>query len=95
MIKLVQIGRTVNVTVLDLVRDILRTSAVDLAAHAESCAEDLEDGALQLLGQGLVGASHCSGNIEDLIQRDGLRMLDVLLLLSVSRWLLEGSNDKG
>jgi len=91
---ILNVGLTVNVAILDLVRDVLWTSAINLAANAESCAEDLEHGTLQLFGQGLVGASHGSCNVNDLIQRDGLRVLDVLLLLSVSWWLLEGSDDK-
>ena len=89
------LGPTVNVALLDLIRDILWTLAINLATNTESGAEDFKHGTLQLLGQGLVGASHCSGNINDLVQRDGLRVLDVLLLLSVAWWLLESSNDEG
>jgi len=85
---------TVNVAVLDLIRDILWTFAVNLAADTECCAENLEYGTLQLLGQRFVGASHCSSNINNLIQRDGLGVLDVLLLLSVARWLFQGSDDE-
>ena len=38
--------------------------------------------------------SHLSGDLNDLIQRDALRVLDVLLLLAVSWRLFEGLDDE-
>ena len=84
---------TLNLSVIDLVLDVLGALAIDLAADAESSSEDLLDGSLQLLGQRLV--SHGPGNLNDLIQRNRLGVLDVLFLLSVTWWLLEGADDEG
>lgn len=78
---------------MDVVRDALGAAAVDLATGGESSAEDLEDGALKSLGHGLV--AHGAGNVDDLVKRDGLGVLDVLLLLAVTRGLLEGLDDQG
>lgn len=85
--------RTLNLAGLDVVRDVLRAPAVDLAASGESSAEDLLDGTLQVLGHGL--ELHLACDLDDLIERDGLSVLDVLLLLPVPRRLLEGLDDEG
>lgn len=82
-----------NLAGLDVIADILWASAVNLTSDAESSSEDLLDGTLQLLGEGL--ETHGAGNLNDLIEGDGLAMLDVLLLLAVARWLLEGLDDEG
>lgn len=76
----------------DIVGYGLWRSAIDLAAGGESSAEDLQNGTLEILGHGLV--SHGPGNGNDLVERDGLGVLDVLLLLAVSRWLLKGLDDE-
>lgn len=39
--------------------------------------------------------AHGAANLNDLVKRDGLGVLDVLLLLAVTRGLLEGLDDKG
>lgn len=85
---------TIDATLLDLVADVLGASAIDLAANTEASTENLENCSSQLLGERLVGSSHGSSDLNDLIKRDGLGVLDVLLLLSVTRWLLEGSDDE-
>lgn len=90
-----QLGElTVNAALLDFITDVLGASSVDLAPNTEAGTEDLKDCTSELLGERLVGTSHGSGNVDDLIKRDGLGVLDVLLLLSVTRWLLESSDDE-
>lgn len=78
---------------LDVVGDGLGAAAVDLATGGEGSSEDLENGALQVLGHGL--EAHGLGDGDDLIERDGLGVLDVLLLLAVPGRLLEGLDDEG
>lgn len=63
-----------------------------MATSAESSAENLLDGTLQVLSHGL--EAHGAGDGNDLIERDALGVLDVLLLLAVTRWLLEGLDDE-
>lgn len=84
---------TLNLAGLDVVGDALGGAAVDLAASGEGSANDLEDGALKGLGHRLV--THDAGNLDDLVKRDGLGVLDVLLLLAVTGRLLEGLDDQG
>jgi len=85
--------RNLNLARLNVVGDVLGAAAIDLAAGGESGTENLLDGTLELLGHGLVG--HDAGNGDDLVKRDGLGVLDVLLLLAVTRRLLEGLDDEG
>jgi hypothetical protein len=83
---------TLNLSALNIITDILWTSSINLAAYTERRAENLLDCALQLLCKRL--ESHRACDLNDLIESDGLAVLDVLLLLSVARWLLEGFDDK-
>lgn len=39
--------------------------------------------------------AHGAADLDDLVERDGLGVLDVLLLLTVTRGLLEGLDDQG
>lgn len=39
--------------------------------------------------------AHGAGNLDNVIERDGLGVLDVLLLLAVTGGLLEGLDDEG
>lgn len=78
---------------MDVIGDVLGAAAVDLAADGEGSTEDLEDGTLERLGHGAV--AHGTGNLNNVIEGDGLVVLDVLLLLAVTRGLLEGLDDKG
>ena len=82
-----------DVASLDGIGDVLGALAVNLAAGGESGTEDLLNGTLQVLGHGL--EAHGAGNVDDLIKRNALGVLDVLLLLAVSGRLLEGLDDKG
>jgi hypothetical protein len=85
--------RTLNLASLDVVGDILGAAAINLASDGESGTKDLLHGSLKLTGQGL--AAHGAGNVDDVIERDRLGVLDVLLLLAVTGRLLEGLDDKG
>lgn len=84
--------RDLNLARLNVVRDILRAAAIDLAAGAESSAENLLDGTLQIFGHGLEAHSFRDGDY--LIEGNALGVLDVLLLLPVTRGLLEGLDDE-
>jgi hypothetical protein len=77
---------------LDVVRNVLGAAAVNLAASAEGSSEDLKNGTLQVLGHGL--EAHGAGNADDLIKRNALGVLDVLLLLAVPGRLLKGLDDE-
>lgn len=83
---------TVNLASLDLIADILGAAAINLATNRESGTEDLKDGTLKLLGQRPV--AHLASDLNDLVKRNGLVVLDVLLLLTVTRRLLEGLDDQ-
>lgn len=83
---------TINLAVLDGLQDSLGGLSIDLAANTLSSSQHLPDGSLQLLGERL--EAHGAGNLNDLIEADGLVVLDVLLLLAVTRGLLEGLDDE-
>jgi hypothetical protein len=84
---------TLNLARLDVVGDALGGAAIDLATSGEGGADNLKDGTLERLGHGLV--AHGAGNLNDLVKRDRLGVLDVLLLFAVTRGLLERLDDKG
>src|SRR5687767_2775098 len=83
---------TVNVTAVNRLDDHAGRLAINLATNTVSSAENLLDGTLEILRERLV--AHRAGNLDDLIEADGLVVLDVLLLLAVARGLLEGLDDK-
>jgi hypothetical protein len=83
---------TLNLTRSDVVTDGLGTPSINLATSAEGSSEDLLDTTLERLGERLV--LHLAGDLDDLVKRDGLGVLDVLLLLAVTRRLLEGLDDE-
>ena len=60
-----------------------------------SGTEDLLDTVGEVLGEGLLGLTHSSGNLDDLVKLNVSSVLDVLLLLAVSDGLLEGTDDEG
>lgn len=82
---------TFDLATLNVIADGLRTPAVDLAAGGESSAENLLYGALETLRHRLV--AHLTCDLDDLVKWDGLGVLDVLLLLAVSWWLLQRLDD--
>lgn len=85
--------RTLDLASLDFVGDVLRAASVNLAASAEGSSEDLKDGTLEVLGHGL--EAHGTGDADDLLKRNALGVLDVLLLLAVPGRLLKGLDDEG
>lgn len=92
MLGIVGKVHTLNLAVVDSLDDGLRGLAVDLAADRVSSSQNLLDTTLQLLGEGLV--AHGAGNLDDLVNGDRLVVLDVLLLLAITRGLLEGLDDE-
>ena len=84
---------TLNLASVNVVGDVLGAPAVDLAAGGESSAQDLLDRTLQVLGHGL--EAHLACDLNNLVKRDRLCVLDVLLLLAVTRGLLQGLDDQG
>jgi hypothetical protein len=85
--------RDLDLARLNVVGDGLGAAAVNLATSAESSSENLLNGTLQVLGHRL--EPHGAGNVDDLLERNALGVLDVLLLLAVTRRLLEGLDDEG
>lgn len=83
---------TVNLARCDRILDRLWALAIDLATHAERRAQNLLHDTLEGLGEALEAHGPC--NLDDLVQRDGLAVLDVLLLLAITRRLLQGTNDQ-
>ena len=84
---------TLNLAGLDVIGDALGGAAVDLATGGEGSADNLKDSSLEGLGHGLV--AHGAADLDDLVERDGLGVLNVLLLFAVTRGLLEGLDDQG
>lgn len=84
---------TLDFSTLNIITDILGTSSINLAANTERSSENLLNRAFQLFCKGL--ESHCARDLDDLIKRNRLAVLDVLLLLSIAGRLLQGFNDKG
>lgn len=85
-------GLTVDLACIDLLLDNLGALAVDLAADRESSTQDLLDSAGQSLGERL--EAHGPGNVDDLLKRNRLAVLDVLLLLAVTWGLLQSTDDQ-
>lgn len=76
----------------DALDDGVRVLAVDSAADRLGSAEDLLDGTREALGKRL--EAHLAGNLDNLVERDVATVLDVLLLLAVTRGLLERLDDE-
>ena len=83
---------TLNLARLDVVGDVLGAAAIDLAAGGEGSSEDLLDGTGKVLGEGL--EAHLAGDLDNLVEGDVTTVLDVLLLLAVTRGLLERLDDE-
>jgi hypothetical protein len=81
-----------DLSLLDLLLEVMRRHAVDTAADRKASSEDLLDGSDQLLGHGL--ASHHAGDLNDRVKGDVAIVDNVLHLLSVSGGLLKLSHDK-
>lgn len=85
------VGR-VNLAVIDLLNNVVRIAAVDGATNALSGAEHFLDGTGQLAG--LTPATNRTRDGEDVVEGNIARVLDVLNLLTITRRLLEGSDDE-
>jgi len=85
-------GHTIDLASLNSIADSLGALAINLAANGESSAENLLDAALEVLGEGLELHGPC--NLDNLVEGDRLVVLDVLLLLAVTRRLLERPDDE-
>lgn len=70
----------------------LGRTSINPAADGEGSSENLLHGTLERLGHGL--EVHLARNVDDLVERDRLAVLDVLLLLAITGGLLEGLDHK-
>lgn len=80
-------------SVVDTLDHVVRVLAVNGATDRLGGTKDLLDGTGQGLSERLVG--HLSSDLDNLVQRNVTRVLDVLLLLSVSNGLVERLDDQG
>jgi len=85
--------RNLNLARINQLLHLLRALAINLASNRERRTQNLLDRPAQILSHTL--EPHGTRNVDDLIERDGLGMLDVLLLLAVAGWLLERLDDEG
>jgi hypothetical protein len=83
---------TIDISAVNGLNDSLGRLAIDLAANTVGGTENLLDGTREVLGERLV--SHGAGDLDDLVKGNRLVVLDVLLLLAVTRRLLEGLDDE-
>lgn len=81
-----------DLTSVDTLNDGVRVLAVDGAADRLGSAEDLLDGTGKALGERL--EAHLAGDLDNLVEGDVATVLDVLLLLAVTRGLLERLDDE-
>jgi len=81
-----------DLSLVDLIDDVVRSLAVDGAADGLRRAEDLLDGALELPRHGTL--PHDAGDVDDLVEGNVAAVLDVLDLLAVTWGLLEGADEK-
>ena len=81
-----------NLPVADTVNDVMRRLTVNGAANGLGSSENFEHGALELLSKTL--GAHRPCDLNDLVEGDVAGVLDVLLLLPVTRGLLESANDE-
>jgi len=84
--------RYFELSVVNLVDDVMRRFAVDGAADGLSGAQDLLDGAFQLTSHGSL--LHDAGNVDDFFEWNISAVLDVLDLLAVTRRFLESADEK-
>ncbi len=77
----------------DVLLDLAGVLAVDGAANRGRGAENLEDGALEVLGEG--AGPHDAGDLVDLVKGDVTAVGNVLDLLPVTWGLLEIGKGKG
>lgn len=66
--KVGYVKRTLNLASLDIIRDIFRAPAINLAANRVASSQNFLDSPLQLTGKRL--EPHGAGDVDDLIERD-------------------------
>ena len=88
------LGGDLDVTRVDRLDDVVGGATVDGAADRLGRAEDLLDAAGERSREGLLGVAHGAGNVDDGVEFNVARVLDVLLLLAVADGLLEGADDE-
>lgn len=74
--------RDLHISRVDTVNDIVRGLSVNSATNALCSAENLLHTSGQLLGERL--GLHDTSNVEDLVEGNVARVLDVLLLLAIT-----------
>ncbi|CEO96626.1 hypothetical protein PBRA_005235 [Plasmodiophora brassicae] len=84
--------RDLDLAVVNGSLDIAGRLSVNSASDREASAQDLLNGALQLLR--LRPRTHRTSNVENRLERQVSIVLDVLLLLAITDWLLESANDE-
>jgi len=85
-------GDTLNFSTINVIVDFLGTPAINSTSNTECSPQNLLDTAFKTLTQTL--KLHRPRNLNDLIKRNIPTVLDVLLLLTITRGFLERSNDK-
>jgi hypothetical protein len=83
----------VDIPIVNPINDVMRRLPIYRAPDALSRAQDLLHRPAELLRQAL--RPHRPRDVDDLVEGDVARVLDVLLLLPVARGLLEGFDDEG
>lgn len=83
----------INFTEVDFLLDVFGVLAINGAADRDACSKDLLDGANEFSSVGL--GAHLLGDFNNLVPGDLAVVSDVLHLLSIPTWLLEGPDDEG
>lgn len=84
---------TINLAGINRLDDGLRRLPIDLASDTVGGAKNLLDDTPEFLRERL--EAHRASNLDDLVEAHGLSVLDVLLLLAITRRLLERLDDEG
>ena len=85
-------GGDLDLTIIDLLLQVLGVLAINGAPNADAGPEDLLDGAGHLLGHG--PGPHGLGDLDNVVEADVATVLDVLDLLPVPLGLLERLDDE-
>lgn len=85
------VGRDINGSVLNSRLELLGVLAVHVATNTDASTKNLQNRASHGLGERLV--PQFASDLNDIIQRDGSVVLDILHLLAISWWLLQSLDD--
>lgn len=88
------LGGDLDISRVDRLDDVVRGLAVDRASDRLGSAEDLLDTVGEVLRERLLRLAHGAGDLDDLVELNVARVLDVLLLLAVANGLLQGTDDE-